>query len=139
MNEPSESPQDALARYSLLKAELSELQDKANEVKGEIHSLQERLIQHFDGQGIQNTTMNIPGLGKRLFYRQTVPWPRIKDKEKFDTWCKANGFDPVTLMAPNAQKLKSWWKDRMESGQSLPPDDTLHVWRDEKLNVQRKA
>lgn len=107
---------DVLRQYKDVRDRLEALARDSKVLEDEKQSLQERIAEAFQSDGLK--TVNLEGLGKFTVY--TTSFPRIQDSEQFEGWRKAQGIPFDVFYSVNSGKLRGYCNEQSEQGGPYP-------------------
>lgn len=108
---------DGYARKEEAEAELAKVNAFFDVLRFEV------IPDKMDEKGI--TSMNFTGIG-RLGLTADMSL-RMVDKKGAFTWMKKNKLGALITQTINSSSLKTWYKDRLRAGKSVPPAELIKV------------
>jgi hypothetical protein len=113
--------------------------DKKATLEAELKSVNKQ-IEHYtkialelmEASGIQN--IRVEGIG--LAYQHTSLYPSVKDPDALLEW--AREFAPeIVKVGVHPQTLKSFIKERLETGEPIPDESVVSIYYDKSVNLRR--
>ena len=111
----------------------AELEAEVKVLNKDLKDLNAQVLATFDARGI--TKMSVTGAG--LFYVQSRPYPSVSNLPAFLNWLDSHNMGEIARRTVNFQTLRSWWKERMESGAELPDNTLVSVFDDRQIRVRK--
>lgn len=101
-------------QISLFKSNIKELEESLEEAENEVLKMMEAL-------NLQN--MRVADVG--TVYLATSVYPKVHDMSRFIEWLDNQGEGSIAKRTVNAATLKSWYRDRVASGEDLPNEEVI--------------
>jgi hypothetical protein len=106
-------------QFRELKDRKTGLDHESDEIAKQLKLLELDLKNRMDALG--STSLRLDGVG--LLYLQTDPYPSIHDPAGFIEWADANDLSYLAKRSVHSATARSFWKERLENGASLPPPE----------------
>lgn len=117
-----------------LKSEKTALEEKVKEKGKRITELEKRILPELmDENDIKN--MKIKGVGTLFTKSEIECGLNVGDQEEGFKFLRANGASSLIKPAVHHATLKSWAKERLEGGKTLP--EIFHVWPYRKAQIRK--
>lgn len=92
-----------------------------------------RILRQFDALGITN--MKVDGVGTVYTFEMAVP--KVLDDEQFIAWLDARGDGGIAKRSIHHQTLRAWYKDKLESGNDVPPRTMVDVYNVREVRFRK--
>jgi kynurenine formamidase len=122
-----------MGKYAELRQRKQDLEQELKDINAVLKTQNEVILATFDARSIQK--MHIKNVG--LFYRQESPHPAVVNKEEFIKWLDGHGEGEIAVRTVNFQTLRKWWKEQMEHGAPLPPEELAKAFIDRSIRVRK--
>ena len=117
-----------------LDKKIADLNHEVDELKSEREILNQEIVAIVQEQGIE-TTLGLAGGGTLKLY--TDIFPSIKNFVAFEAWGKEHGV-LLPQYTINPKTMQGWYREEMENGKPLPPEDVVSAFTKTKARVLKK-
>jgi phage host-nuclease inhibitor protein Gam len=120
---------DIASRYSELKDQKKELEEKIKAMNAELEACSQILVDRLETDGTSSFKLT----NGTSFFIKDDPYSSVQDKPALYKYLKENGMED--LFSVNYQTLSAIMKERLENGEELLPGVAVYM----KTSIQRRT
>lgn len=124
---------ESLKRIRELRDRKDVIAAEEKKINQELEDLQKSVVPAFEVRGA--SSMKFPGVGQ--FILTSKLRPRVIDIDGLTEWLDEEGEGSIAKRTINHNTFASWWKERVENGDTLPPETFAEAFNQKSITVRK--